>query len=465
MTVFSDATLTTDQKIESLAHGIDLAYYLLCATLVFFMQVGFAMLEVGLVSSKNIKNIILKSTLDISIAALFFGSIGFAVAFGGDGKFAGGEEYFAGDCLDKDKGCGGAGYETWFFQVAFAAAAATIVSGAVAERTTIICYVLYAIVLTTFVYPVVVHWQWGGGFTGCDHTKDDDCVGAVDYAGSGVVHMTGGLAAIIGAAIIGPRRGRFEGGICRSTTNDMPSYSIVFTTLGTLILWYGWYGFNVGSSLGIVWVGEQRELDIAAQAAGSHSVAGSEAGLVMVNTTVGPAAGAFCTLICCAIASVLKGDGLKFFLEPVLNGILAGLVSITAGCADIRPWAAAVMGAIGGIVYLASSNLLKRLKIDDVADAGPVHFFCGIWGVIGLGLFADDKGTGLAKTKGLFYGDGDLLGRQFILVLAIIAWVGSTMTILFGVLRILGLARVARDVEEMGLDRSEHGTKDPESSL
>jgi len=443
--------LTTDQKVDALIMAVDTAYYLLCGTLVFFMQLGFAMLEVGLVSSKNIKNIILKSTLDISIAALFYGSIGFAIAFGGDGDFIGGKDYYAADCLDRNKGCPGAGYEEWFFQVAFAAAAATIVSGAVAERTTIICYVLYAIVLTTFVYPVVVHWQWGGGFTSQE--------GAVDYAGSGVVHMTGGLAAIVGATIIGPRRGRFEGRICSSTTNDMPSYSIVFTTLGTLILWYGWYGFNVGSSLGIYWLGEERVKDLIAHEAGERSAAGSEAGLVMINTTVGPAAGAFCTLIACAIGSLMKGEGLKFYLEPVLNGILAGLVSITAGCADMRPWAAALSGAIGGLVYLATSKMLKKLKIDDVADAGPVHYFCGIWGVLALALFADDEGTGLAP-KGLFYGSGDLLGNNLILIISVTAWVGATMTILFGILKVLGLARVPREVEEIGLDRSEHGSKE-----
>lgn len=420
--------------------AIDITYYLLCAVLVFFMQVGFAMLEVGCVSAKNINNIILKGVLDITISAMTFWAFGYALAYGGDnGEFIGGDEYFFGKCLDGS--CAGydSTYHGWFFQFAFAATAATIVSGAVAERTTITAYVLYSVVLTGFVYPVVVHWQWGGGYT-----SDE---GAVDYAGSGVVHMTGGLAGIIGAAIIGPREGRFAGPIFKVTANPMPAYSVVFQTLGVCILWFGWYGFNTGSTLGIHWV------------AASEGKGASEAGLVMMNTTLAPAAAALTAMFIKATVSFMKGDGFKIYLTPVLNGILAGLVSITAGCGDVRPWAAVVMGMVGGAIYMATSALQVQLKIDDVVDAGPVHFWCGIWGVFALGLFADDEGTGLSD-KGAFYGDGTLLEKNCLLIVLIILWVGATSVFLFGTLRFLGVARVSAEVESMGLDRSEHGVDD-----
>jgi len=442
----SNITVTDlDAKIAQVAAAVDLTYYLLCAALVFFMQIGFAMLEVGCVSSKNIKNIILKGTLDIAIGAIAFWAVGYAIAYGGSGKFLGGEQYFFGKCLDGT--CADwpdHTYTTWFFQFAFAATAATIVSGAVAERCSIAMYIVYSIILTAFVYPVVVHWQWGGGFT-----SDDDGDAALDYAGSGVVHMTGGLAGIIGAAIIGPRRGRFEGPICKPVVNDMPTYSIVFQTLGTLILWFGWYGFNVGSTLGIVWVYDPT----------STGNAHSEAGLVMLNTTLAPACAAVTCLLIGLVTSKISTGKATFYLEPVLNGILAGLVSITAGCGDVQPFAAALLGIGGGIIYTATSKLQKKLKIDDVVDAGPVHFWCGIWGVIGVGLFADKESTGLGG-PGVFYGDGKLLGANLVLIIAIIAWVCATMVPLFGIMKVLGLARVSADVEAAGLDRSEHGVKD-----
>merc|ERR1719409_1807889 len=205
--------------------------------------------------------------------------------------------------------------------------------------------------------------------------------------------MTGGLSAIIGAAIIGPRQDRFseDSKPLRVTVQDMPAYSVVFQTLGTLVLWFGWYGFNTGSTLGIVWVAE-------AAAPGN-----SEAGLVIINTTLAPAAGGLTAMLCTALITKVKEGNFTLMLGPVLNGILAGLVSITAGCGDVRPGAAFGMGVIGGLIYCGTSALQKQLMIDDVVDAGPVHFWCGMWGVVALGLFADNRGTGLAG-PGLFYG-------------------------------------------------------------
>eukprot|EP00947_MAST-08B_sp_MAST-8B-sp1_P003732 g3732.t1 len=471
-------------QLAQLTQAIDVAYYFLCGCMVFLMQLGFAMVEVGAVSKKNINNIILKGTLDILISALCFWAFGFSVAFGGGeaGSFIGGQSYLFGACLDgadnanndipmvpnpDEPGsemedpthpCAGFGlrYEFWFFQFAFAATAATIVSGAVAERTTTLCYVIYSVFLTAFIYPVVVHWQWGGGLT--SHW------GAVDYAGSGVVHMTGGLAAIVGAAIIGPRRGRFEptGSPCKVVVNPMPQYSVVFSTLGVLILWFGWYGFNTGSTLGITWVTDQS----------ATSPARNEAGLVMINTTLAPAAAGLTAMMCAALGGLIHGKGFKLYLTPVLNGILAGLVSITAGCGDVSPWAAVMLGAIGGIIYSATSKLQLMLKIDDVVDAGPVHFWCGIWGVLGFALFADDRGTGLTggvgdesgvyEGQGLFYGGGSLFAHNLALVAMIIIWVAPTMAAVFFILKLANVARVSAEIEEVGLDISKHGIEDDE---
>jgi len=512
----------------------DIFYYMICGCMVFLMQLGFAMLEVGTVSKKNINNIILKGTLDILIGGVCWWAVGFTVAFGGDynGGFIGGPDYAFGRCLDgfgdnlhqnrsqtnlgfqdssdcqfqqwvRDKDVDGTWngdwkkgemvpldkkYHEWFFQFAFAATAATIVSGAMAERTTTLAYTIYSIVLTMFVYPVVVHWQWGGGLTSYH--------GAVDYAGSGVVHMTGGLAAIVGAALVGPRKwkdrngvtvNRFEAGIC-GKVNDVKPFSVVFQTLGTIILWFGWYGFNTGSTLGIVWT-----------QAPPSSTAQSEPGLIIINTTLAPCTAGLTAMLLTAtftlLKALLKGEvdengkqrGFQIQVGPVLNGILGGLVSITAGCGDVRPGWAALIGVIGGFVYVLSSGLQKMLKIDDVIDAGPVHFWCGIWGVIALGLFADDRGTGLTSLNdgqaptgfkldngtvvqelggmGLFWGHGDLLAGNLFLICMICIWVGFTMGVTFGLLKAVDVLlkvnclRVAEDVELQGLDTSKHGVR------
>merc|ERR1719235_28053 len=451
-TAFGVSNLAT--KVDAAVAAIDFTYYFLCASLVFIMQLGFAMLEVGAVSEKNINNIIVKGTLDIVLAALSFWAFGWAVAFGGGeaGSFIGGAEYYFASCLGYEPACAdnaaydGRGYHEWFFQFAFAAAASTIVSGAVAERTTTLCYVIYAVLLTAFIYPVVVHWQWGNGLTGA---AKPDGFGAVDYAGSGVVHMTGGLSAILGATIIGPRQGRFEEGSkpFHVTVNAMPSYSVVFEALGTLILWFGWYGFNVGATLGIFWVAE------------TDAPGNSEAGLVIINTTLAPAAGGLSAMFVAAQIAMSKGGKFTLQLEPVLNGILAGLVSITAGCGDVRPASALFMGAIGGLIYSAAAELQLRLMIDDVVNAGPVHFWCGMWGVLSLGLFADETGTGLTgDLTGLFYGGGgELFANNLLLVIMIIVWVGPTMGAIFFGLKMAGLARVSAGVEAVGLDISKHG--------
>ena len=385
-----------------------------------------------------------QGTLDICVAAVCWWAFGWAIAFGnGDldpvpGFIGGSADWFYEPSATSS-------HEGWFFQFAFSAAAATIVSGAVAERTSTTCYVIYSVLLTSFVYPVVVHWQWGSGMT--------YQMGAVDYAGSGVVHMTGGLAAIIGAAIIGPRRGRYKDGAkpgcccCGGAeAQEMPAYSIVFQALGTIILWFGWYGFNTGSTLGIVWVEQADGAGVA------------EAGLVMLNTTLCPAVAGITAMLVTACVDKSNDGMFTLKLGPVLNGILAGLVSITSGCGDIPPGWTCLVGLIGGLVYVGASKMQEALMIDDVVDAGPVHFWCGMWGVIAIALFADDKEYGLAG-PGLFYGGGDFLGANIFLIVMILVWVGLTMALVFFVLRAAGMARVSEEVEIAGLDASKHGVK------
>ncbi|CAN0382183.1 unnamed protein product, partial [Ectocarpus sp. 8 AP-2014] len=323
----------------------------------------------------------------------------------------------------------GYSYASWLFQWAFAATAATIVSGAVAERVSFNAYIIYSIVLTSFIYPVVVHWGWAGGWASAWRETDllFGC-GVIDFAGSGVVHMTGGLAALCAAIVVGPRTGRFnEDG----TANTLPQQSAVLQSLGTLILWFGWYGFNGVSTLYIV---------------GFAGVAAK----TMVTTTISAAFG--------AITTVLLG---KFNLGhwdggAANNGLLAGLVGITAGCSTCEPEGAMVIGIISGFVYTYSSKMLVMFKIDDVVDAIPVHCFCGAWGVFAASLFAtkDNCEYGMAyydradKCAGAFYGGaGNAVGANFVFILAVIAWVVATCMALFmGINMTVGM-RVDKEME------------------
>jgi len=406
--------------------------------LVFFMQCGFGMLEAGAVSRKNVRNILVKNVMDACLGALTFWLVGYGVAYGGNGSFMGDEHFFGGECLDDyfnpSKTCGHS-YIDWFFQFAFAATAATIVSGAVAERTHFACYFIYSIVLTGLVYPTVVHWVWGGGFLAEE--------GVHDFAGSGVVHMVGGLAGLVGAAVIGPRADRFSGDRFDVTVNRTSPYSITFMGLGVFILWTGWYGFNVGSTL---------------------DLSGSEetAALVAINTTIAPAtSGIVCMMLPFFYSWARTGlDTAHMSPEGLLNGVLAGLVSITAGCDIMTPGLACVTGLIGGLIFLASSHLLQQLKIDDPLDAAPIHFFCGAWGVLAVGLFAKQRYTDLAgmQNHGIFYGDeGHLLGWQMIEILAISGWTGGWALLVFVPLKMVGYARVSEEVERVGLDIHKHG--------
>mmetsp|Transcript_28080 Transcript_28080/g.41750 ORF Transcript_28080/g.41750 Transcript_28080/m.41750 type:complete len:470 (-) Transcript_28080:339-1748(-) len=428
---------------------VDAFWLMFGAVLVFFMQTGFGMLEVGCIQWKNVKNILIKNVFDASLGAIVWWSIGFGVAMGKDDYVSDGSNGFIGRDLffmttdtfrggpNSDKGYAWAG---WLFQWAFAATTATIVTGSVAERITFSAYLVYAFCLVSFVYPCVVHWGWNANGWASAWREEDllfGC-GVLDFAGSGVVHTTGGVVALWGAKILGPRTGRFING----QKQEFKEVSPIYQTLGTLILWFGWYGFNGASTLYI----------------GGYSAPAARA---MVTSTI--SAGAGC------ISSVLLAKLHTGIIDPgaANNGILGGLVSITASCSVVDPEAAFVIGLIGGVIYYFSALLLLRLQIDDVVNASPVHMFCGVWGVLASGLFASEAPYGAAyysarqsKCAGAFYGgDGSQFAANLAFILAVLAWSTTWGCIIFFAcdkIPFIGL-RVDLEVEEMGMDSSKHG--------
>ena len=420
----------------SVAFALDTHWVLYCGVLVLLMQAGFAMLCAGSIRAKNAQNILLKNLLDLCVGALSFWATGYAFAYGGPGdgsrgsRFVGSRHFFLSDGFE---GAESHGFRSWFFQFAFAATSATIVSGAVAERCAMAAYAGYSAFLAGFVWPVVAHWVWSeSGWLSPNRPSPLFGVGAVDFAGSGVVHMVGGAAAGIGAAILGPRIGRFG-----PNAKPINGHSMPLVVLGTFLLWVGWYGFNPGSTLCIV---------------GCDAVAAK----VAVTTTLAAAAGGLTNLFLHYALSHVYDVG------EMCNGVLAGLVSITSACAVVEPWAAVVIGLIGAFVYTGGSFLLVKLEIDDAVNATPVHYFAGAWGLLAPALFARPYNMraayGNADRAGLIYtGDGSMLACQVVALLLITAWVAATMTPFFLLMKALGIFRVSREFEEAGLDESKHG--------
>ena len=421
-------------------------YVCLQGALVFMMQAGFAMLCAGSVRAKNVKNIMLKNLLDACGGAIGFYTVGYGFAYGGDDKIGNtfiGNSYFG--LRDFDSWAG------FFFQFAFAATAATIVAGTVAERCKMAAYLCYSLFLTGFVYPVVVHSMWSSNgflsaFNNDGYWRD---VGAIDFAGSGVVHMTGGATALIAAIVLGPRKGRFhdEDGNPLETPVTFQPHSVALQVLGTFILWFGWYGFNPGSALAI-----------------ANPTSASVASLCAVTTTMGGAAGAISAMFTDSILEGIATGETSYDLTMAMNGLLGGLVSVTAGTATITPWAAILIGIVGGWAYIGMSKTLIALKIDDAVDAVPVHLANGMWGIIAVGLFSKPELMELAgynaANPGLFYSeggfDGNLLLAQICAVLWILGWVTCTMTPFFMLLNAGGMFRVDALEEEVGLDISHH---------
>lgn len=404
--------------INNLAASVDVGWTLVAAALVFFMQAGFAMVETGFTRAKNAGNIIMKNLMDFSLGTPIFWILGFGIMFGAASPFFGGFDFFA-------DGVVGEGYDwtTLIFQTVFCATAATIVSGSMAERTKFSAYCIYSMVISAVIYPVSGHWIWGGGWL--------SQLGFHDFAGSTAVHMVGGVAAFVGAAILGPRIGKYtKDGKARA----IPGHSLTLGALGCFILWFCWFGFNGGSTVAL-------------------SGGGAEVASRVFVTTNLAAAVATVTVMCITWIRYKKPD-----VSMTLNGSLAGLVAITAGCDMVTPMGAAIIGICAGFAVVFGIEFVdQKLKIDDPVGAVGVHGVNGALGTILTGLFAYYNGTDVDPV-GAFYGGGfHFFGIQVLGVVAVIAWVAVTMTIVFQVIKhTIGL-RVSREEEIMGLDKPEHG--------
>lgn len=390
------------------AAAIDTSWTLLGAALVFFMQAGFAMVETGFTRAKNAGNIIMKNLMDFSIGTPIYWLFGFGIMFGGSGALIGG--------LDFMTNGGDGGYTTLIFQTVFCATAATIVSGAMAERTKFVSYCIYSAVISAFVYPISGHWIWGGGWLAQ--------MGFHDFAGSTAVHMVGGISALIGAAFLGPRIGKYDKD---GKPKAIPGHSLTLGALGCFILWFCWFGFNGASTV--------------AMTDGAYETASS----VYVTTNLA-AAVATVTVMCITWVRYKKPD-----VSMTLNGSLAGLVAITAGCDLVTPFGAAIIGICSGFGIVFGVEFVEKvLKVDDPVGAVGVHCVNGALGTLLTGLFAKDIG--------LFYGGGtSFLLVQILGVAAVAAWVTVTMTIIFWVIKhTIGL-RVSEEEEIRSLDIMEHG--------
>jgi Amt family ammonium transporter len=464
---------------------LDTMWLLVCGTFVFFMHAGFAMLEAGTGRAKNVQAILIKNLITVCMGTLGWYLLGWSLAYGGDVKtvdswkdgtfedckeaenplgcpdgyadngLVGGSVMFAGsgflgkgDAVDKawaegtiDPGSNPQpGEYMWFFQWAFCTAGASIVSGGIAERVKFPGYMFFSFCMTSFIYPVVVCSTWGYGWLETfQKDKDGNPVGGyIDFAGSGVVHLCGGIGALAGAAIVGKRTGRFD----PDKEDEFQPHSQPLIVIGTFILWFGWCGFNPGSTLGM-----------------SDSGTAMMAAHVMMNTTLSAATGGVTVFL--VTYAITK----KYDCAALCNGILAGLVSITAGCSNVESGSAVLIGLLGGLIFVGSSALIKKIKIDDPVDASSVHGTCGIWGCLAAALF--DFGAGTDKHHGWggfsvtswtedgetkYMSTGDAIAVNMVEVCFVIAWSGGLCSLVFGILKAAKLLRVDEAAEEIGCD-------------
>lgn len=416
--IFADDITDT---LANYAASLDAIWLLICGALVFFMQAGFAMVETGLTRAKNAGNIIMKNLMDFSFGALIYWVVGWGLMYGDSvGGFVGGSDFF----LSSNDTLG------WFFQVVFAATAATIVSGAMAERTKFTSYLIYSVFISGLIYPVSGHWIWSGSgwlsslnFGGAEYAFHD-------FAGSTVVHSVGGWAALMGAIIIGPRIGKYVKKDGKVTVKAILGHNLPLAALGVFILWFGWYGFNAGSTLGA-----------------AYSGAGADMAKVAVTTTLAAGAGAILAMF---VSWIMGG---KPDVSMSLNGALAGLVGITAGCFVVSNTSAIIIGAIAGVLVVLSVEFFdKVLHIDDPVGAISVHGVCGVWGTLAVGLFGDLDLLG-AATRG-----GQIM-TQLTGIIAVFAWVVIAAGILFFVIKKTAGLRVTEKEELRGLDIDEHGSE------
>jgi Amt family ammonium transporter len=399
------------------ARGLDTLWVLVAAFLVFFMQAGFGMVEAGFIRAKNACNILMKNFLDYCIASVMFFLVGYALMFG-EGNGLIGLSGFGMDGAPNPSGVNL--FAFWLFQAAFCGAAATIVAGGMAERMKFHAYLMYTVVISAVVYPIIGHWIWSGqGWLAG--------LGFGDFAGSTVVHATGGWVAFIGTVMLGPRVGKFQKD---GTANAIPGHSIPLAALGVFLLWFGWFGFNPGSTLA---VGD-----------------GDAIGRVAMNTNL-----AACTGAIAAMLTVWALYG-KPDLSMTMNGALAGLVAITAPCAFVSGSSALCIGAAAGVIVVLGVALLDRIGVDDPVGAVPVHGMNGIWGTLAVGLWGRQS-LGLAR-EGLFYGGGlGQLGVQALGAFAVSLFALLSMGLVFFIIKKTVGLRVTKEEELRGLDIGEHG--------
>lgn len=413
---------------------LDNIFIFVCGVLVFLMQAGFALVEAGLTRAKNAANIMMKNLMDASIGILIFALVGWGIAYPGDfngwigsaglfipGFFDSALVDISPEALASDDFYPLAIPVDFFFQAAFAAAAATIVSGAVAGRTKFVGYIAYSVIITGLIYPIVVSWQWGGGWL--------SDLGFSDFAGSGLVHMTGGFAALAGAMVIGPRIGKYSDD---GTPRAMPGHSIPLAMTGVLLLFIGWFGFNPGSQL---------QADMAVP-------------VIAVLTAFAAASGGVGGMLTSWVV------GKKPDVSMAGNGILAGLVAICSGIGEMSAFGTLLTGFIAGVLVVLSVYAVERAGIDDPVGAFSVHGVCGFWGLLATGLFSTISPIGGAEeSAGLLYGGGaDLFIDQLIGAVVIAVFVLVAAGILFSVLKAAGMLRVSAEDEAAGLDIAEHGS-------
>ncbi len=394
-------------------------WFLIGAALVFWMQAGFAMVEAGFTRAKNTGNILMKNLMDFCIGTVMFILIGFGLLLGEDLMGLIGKPGF-----DIFTSYADFDWSNFVFNLVFCATTATIVSGAMAERTKFLSYCIYSGVISALIYPIEAHWIWGGGWL--------SQMGFHDFAGSCAIHMVGGLSALIGAKILGPRIGKFSRDASGKVTkvNAFPGHNLPLGCLGVFILWLGWYGFN-----------------------GAAATSVAQLGSIFVTTTIAPAVA---TVVCMVFTWIRFG---KPDVSMCLNASLAGLVAITAPCDVADAFGSIIIGAVAGVLVVFGVWFLDYvLEVDDPVGAVAVHFMNGVWGTLAVGLFATTSAPGNDTFVGLFYGGGfGLLGKQIVGVLSVCAWTAVTITIAFFIIKATAGLRVTAEEEIVGLDSCEHG--------
>jgi len=394
---------------DDVQNNLNFVWTLLAAFLVFLMQAGFAMVEAGFTRAKNACNIMMKNMMDFSVGALAFWAVGFGIMFGANnGGYFGTTDFLFGGAVGDDAPWN---FAFWMFQVVFCATAATIISGGVAERTKFSAYLVYSVFVSALIYPVFGSWAWGSLYHGGGWLEG---LGFIDFAGSTVVHSVGGWLALAGAVIVGPRLGKYTRD---GKVKPIPGHNIPVAALGVFLLWFGWYGFNPGSTT-----------------TGDTSIA-----LIAVTTTLAAAAGAVAAML----FTWMKYG--KSDIGMTLNGALAGLVGITAGCANVSPASSVIIGLVAGVLVVLSVLFFDKIKVDDPVGAVSVHGVCGAWGTLAAGLF-DSAGFSLQTVSVQLIGIG-----------ACFAWAFGAGLILFKAIDLVIGMRVSKEEEMAGLDFSEHG--------